>query len=289
MFVLFTDTDTDITPVRAKEYGYHLISMPYTVDDKTIKPYENFEIFNSKEFYSMLRNGVIPKTSAINSEEYKAYFIPHLKAGNDILYVHFSKAMSGTFNSLNIAINELKEEFPDRTIYTIDTMGITINSYIMVIELGKMYKNGATIEELLDYGKKQASHFATYFYADDLKFFRRSGRVSNFSGIMGNLIGIKPIIHMSSEGKMVNIGKCRGRITALNKLVDYVKTLKDDIYSYPVIIGHTDNMKLANMLKDLLVNEFGEKLNIEIVDVNPTAGSHCGPDCIGVSFHAVRR
>ena len=152
-----------------------------------------------------------------------------------------------------------------------------------------MYKNGATIEELLDYGKKQASHFATYFYADDLKFFRRSGRVSNFSGIMGNLIGIKPIIHMSSEGKMVNIGKCRGRITALNKLVDYVKTLQDDIYSYPVIIGHTDNMKLANMLKDLLVNEFGEKLNIEIVDVNPTAGSHCGPDCIGVSFHAVRR
>ena len=55
MFVLFTDTDTDITPVRAKEYGYHLISMPYTVDDKTIKPYEDFEIFNSKEFYSMLK------------------------------------------------------------------------------------------------------------------------------------------------------------------------------------------------------------------------------------------
>ena len=77
--------------------------------------------------------------------------------------------------------------------------------------------------------------------------------------------------------------------SGLNKLVDYVKTLQDDIYSYPVIIGHTDNMKLANMLKDLLVNEFGEKLNIEIVDVNPTAGSHCGPDCIGVSFHAVRR
>ena len=197
--------------------------------------------------------------------------------------------MSGTFNALNIAIQELNEEYPDRKIYTIDTKGITINSYIMVIELGKMYKNGATIQELLDYGRNQADHFATYFYADDLQFFRRSGRVSNFSGIMGNIIGIKPIISMCADGKMNSVGKCRGRLTSLNKLVGYVKELQDDIYSYPVIIGHTDNLRLAKLLGDMLVEEFGDKLNIEYVVVNPTAGSHCGPDCIGVAFHAKRR
>ena len=94
MFQLFTDTDTDITPEVAKEYGYKLISMPYIIDEKEIKPYEDFLEFDYKAFYDQLRGGVLPKTCALSPMAYKEYFEDELAKGNDILYVHFSKNMN---------------------------------------------------------------------------------------------------------------------------------------------------------------------------------------------------
>ena len=286
MFTLFTDTDTDITLLEAKKYGYKLISMPYVVDDKEVKPYEDFEVFDYEEFYNTLRKGALPTTCAINPEKYKEYFIDELAKGNDILYVHFSKAMSGTFNAMNIAIEELKEEYPDRTIYTIDTKGITILSLNIVKEIGELYLKGASLEEILKWADENVDHYATYFFADNLKFFGRSGRVSNVTAKMGNLIGIKPIIYMNDEGMMTNIGKERGRTSALNRLVEYFDALALDVYDHRIIIGHTDALALATKLGDKLQEKYENKLNIEYAVVNPTAGSHCGPDTIGISFYA---
>lgn len=285
MLKLFTDTDTDITPVEAKKYGYKLISMPYTIDNKEIYPYEDFFEFNYKEFYDLLRGGVLPSTSAISPMKYKEYFEEEFKNGNDILYVHFSKAMSGTFNAMQLAIDELKEEYPDRKFYTIDTKGITILSNIIVKEIGELYIQGKTIEEIFEWANNEVDHYATYFFADNLKFFKRSGRVTNVSAIMGDLIGIKPIIYMDEKGTMTNIGKERGRLNALKKLVSYVEDLALDIHNHRIIVGHTDSMDLATKLANMLEEKFGN-LNIEYVVVNPTAGSHCGPDTVGVAFYA---
>ena len=286
MLTLFTDTDTDITLQEAKEYGYKLISMPYVINGKEIKPYEDFEVFDYKTFYNTLREGVLPSTCAISPVTYMEYFEPEFAKGNDILYVHFSRAMSGTFNAMNIAIEELHEKYPDRKFYTIDTLGITILSNIIVKEIGDMYKNGSTIEDIMAWADKEVKHFATYFFADNLKFFRRSGRVNNVAAIMGGVIGIKPIIYMDDNGTMTNIAKSRGRVTALNKLVEYVENLSVDIDKHRIIIGHTDALHLAEKLGSMLKTKYGNNLNIEYVVVNPTAGSHCGPDTVGVAFYA---
>lgn len=287
MFQLFTDTDTDITLEEAKKYGYKLISMPYsTSDEKTVYPYEDYDVFDSKSFYDMLRNGELTKTFAISPRKYIDYFEPILKEGKYILYVHFSKAMSGTFNAMNLAIEELKEKYPERSIYTIDTKGITILSNIIVKEIGDMYLKGKCIEEILEWSNKEVDHFATYFFADNLTFFKRSGRVSNVTATMGNIIGFKPIIYMDDNGTMTNIGKERGRIKAINKLIEYVDLLNVDILSHRVIIGHTDALELAQKLGKKLIEKYGPNLRIEYVVVNPTAGSHCGPDTVGVAFYA---
>lgn len=290
MFQLFTDTDTDITLSEANEYGYKLISMPYAIgENQTVFPYEDFEEFDYKTFYDTLRGGVIPTTYGLSPAKYIEYFEPTLKEGKDILYVHFSSVMSGTFNSMNLAIKELSERYPERKIYTIDTKAITILSYNIVMEIGELYKKGATIEQILEWAKTEIDKFAVYFYADDLKFFAKSGRVSGLASVMGGLIGIRPIICISQEGVMDSVAKARGRKGASDKLLEYVRTLQEDIKNHRVIIGHTDAIDLAKELEVALKSEYGEDLNTKIVVVNPTAGSHCGPNTVGISFHAKHR
>ncbi len=290
MYQLFTDTDTDITPELAAEYGYKLISMPYTMEaGKDIYPYEDFEKFDYGTFYNALRAGALPKTFAISPQKYMEYFEPTLKEGKDILYVHFSAAMSGTFSAMNLAWQELKEKYPDRELYTVDTKGITICSYNIVRAIGDLAKGGASVQEILSWAEKEVDKFAVYFFADDLKFFGRSGRVSGLAATMGGILGIRPIINMNAEGVMGSIGKAKGRRGALKAILGYVAALQDDIKNYRVIIGHADAYDLALDLEKRLKEVYGADLNTEIVVVNPTAGSHCGPDTVGVCFHAIHR
>ena len=289
MYTLFTDTDCDITPEIAERYGYRLISMPYTIEGKQVFPYVDFKEFDYKTFYNKLRKGVIPTTSALSPVEYIEYFEPEFKAGRDILYVHFSSAMSATFNSLRLALEELKEKYPERKFYQVDTKGITLGSYNICLSIGELHRNGASIEDIQKWAEKEVGKTAFYFYADDLKFFGKSGRVSGFAAFFGNIIGIRPIIYIGDDGKMTTKDKCRGRKQTLQKLLQYVIDLEDDIKNHRVIIAHTDALDIAEDFGAMLKKYFGEDLNIEYEVVNPTAGSHCGPNAIGVSFHAKHR
>ena len=259
MLKLFTDTDTDITPAVAAEYGYSLISMPYSVDAKTVYPYVDFDEFEPRPFYDMLRSGVLPTTSAISKERYIEYFEPAFAAGNDILYVHFSRAMTVTFNAMDEAVAELKAKYPERNFYEIDTKGITTISYTIVREVGDLFKAGKTF------------------------------RVSGLAATMGTLIGIRPIIYMSQEGKMVSCGKEKGRLKAMEHLVQQVADLGEDFKAHRFVIGHTDAPELAQEVGKMIQERFGTDFPIEYVVCNPTAGSHAGPNGVGVCFHAKHR
>lgn len=289
MLTLFTDTDTDITPKVAAEYGYKLISMPFSVDGKTTYPYQDSDTFDFHAFYDMLRGGVLPSTSAISEEIYTGYFEPEFAAGNDILYVHFSAAMTVTFNAMDIAVKALLEKYPERKFYSIDTKGITIVSYALVREIGDLIKAGKTVDEVVEWSKTEVDKFSQYFFADDLKFFRKSGRVSGLAATMGGLIGLRPIIHMSKDGKMESIGTEKGRVKAMEKLVKFVEDEGEDIKNHRFIVGHTDALPLAEQVAEMLRERFGADLNIEFVCTNPTAGSHCGPNGVGVCFHSKHR
>ena len=242
-----------------------------------------------KEFYNMLRSGVLPSTSALPPTKYIEYFEPEFKAGRDVLYVHFSAAMSGTFNSMRLALEELYAKYPDRKLYTIDTKGITLGSYNIVLEIGDLYKQGKSIEDIKIWAEENVDKYACYFYADDLKFFGRSGRVSGFAAFMGNIIGLRPIIFMDSDGKMKTKDKCRGHKKTLNRLLDYVDELQDNMKDHRIIIGHTDAPEIAEEIKAMMLARFGNDCNISIQVVNPTAGSHCGPNGAGISFYAKHR
>ena len=290
MYQLFTDTNTDITPEIANKYGYKLISMPYTLKNGIdVYPYIDFENFDYETYYNQLRGGEIPKTFALSPQTYIDYFEPTLQEGKDIIYVHFSSAMSGTFNAMNIAVQELKEKYPERRFCNVDTKAISIGSYNVAIEIATMAKNGATIDDITAWADKEVDKFATYFYADDLKFFARSGRVSNLSATMGGILGIRPIININADGVMKSIAKAQGRRLALKSVLQYVDTLQENIKEHRVIIGHADAYDLALEMQNKLKKKYGDDLQTEIHVVNPTIGGHCGPDTVGVCFHAKNR
>jgi len=290
MLRFFVDSDSDITLKEAKQYGADFISMPYEARGELIYPYIDFEDYDDKAFMNMLRSGVLPTTSALNEEEYINHFEPVFANGDDIIYVHFSRNMTASFDNMDNALKRLKEKYPERKFYEVDTKGITLCSYFTLIECLEMYKAGKSPEEIVEYGTKLADKCATYFFSDDLKFFRKSGRVGGFAGIMGNLIGIKPIIYMDDNGKMTNIGKVKGTKNAVKALIEYFDKLKaPDFKDHRILIGHGDAPELVEKIVEELKAKYGEDCKIQILPINPTAGSHCGPETVGISFYAIHR
>ena len=187
------------------------------------------------------------------------------------------------------ALDELKQKYPERKFYEIDTKAITVLSLNIVEEIGEMILANKGVEEIMEWAKTEVDKFAIYLYANDLKFFKRSGRVSGLAATMGTIFGVRPIIHISSDGEMRNIGKERGKINAVNRIVSYIEEMGEDVKNHRVIIGHTDCIEDVKLVEQKLIEKFGSDLNIQIVMVNPTAGSHCGPSGLGVSFHAKHR
>lgn len=288
MFDLFVDSDCDIIPQQVKEYGFKLISMPYIVDGEMFYPYKDSDTFDFKAFYDMLRGGVIPKTASINEAEYIQYFEPSFKEGRDVLYIHFSRAMSGTFDGMDRAVKSLLETYPDRKFIAVDTKCITVGALNILLFAGDLFKQGLPMEEIADRTRKIIDNVATYFFASNLKFFAQSGRISNFAAFMGGMVNLKAVIHINDEGQMKNIGKCRGTLPTLNKLVGYMEEKEVDL-NQRIIIAHSDDLENAKILESLIVKKFGDNLKISYACVNPTAGSHCGPENVGVSFFGSSR
>ena len=289
MLTLYTDTDCDMTPALAREYGYKFIPMPYAVDGKLITPYVDWQEFDSKAFYDLLRSGVIPTTSALSEDVYIKYFEPEFAAGNDILYVHFSSGTSNTFEFMDRAVDSLKAKYPGRKFWAIDTLGISALALNIVLEVGDLFKAGKSPEEIVEWARVEVPKFPMYFIADDLKFFRRSGRVSGLAATMGSFIGVRPVIYLNDEGKMISIGKETGRAKAIDRLVQYVVDLGEDVKSHRIVIGHSDCPELVDLAVERLKARLGDGLNIVVTVVNPTIGSHCGPNGLGICFHAKHR
>jgi len=290
MYVLYADSDCDITPESARRMGYkNIISMPFSIDGENFYPYKGMTDFDVDAFYKRLEEGVLPKTSSLNVEEYKEYFEKEFREGNDIFYLHFSEAMSMTFQNMRQAYKELQEKYPERKLYEADAKGIAVLGYAQLEEAAKRYKEGYTPEQLLQYVESEVQHWAMYLCADNLQYFKRSGRVSGLTATMGTILGIRPVIWVSPEGKMESLSTARGRKKAVEAIVNKVVELGDDFENHKIYIGHANAPEFVEEVKAGIIEKLGDKANIEVIITNPTAGSHCGPNSLGVAFHAIHR
>ena len=284
MYQFFCDSNCELWHTTVKELGINVIRMPYIVDDQEYF-YDMGEATDFKGFFQKMRDGAVPKTAALNEYAYMEYFEPVLARGEDIYYVTFSHEMSGTFNAMKNVIEQLKEKYPDREIRYKDSKLISLGSGFVTYYAALKYKEGATMDELDAYCDELIPHTATYFAVDDLTYLHRGGRVSGLSRVVGNLLGIKPILHFNEEGKIVNISKEKGLRKALTALLNYMKTKGSELDKYKVFVVHADCEKEATDFIAQIKTQFGD-LDITLQPIGPVIGSHCGPGTIGLIFHA---
>ena len=284
MYQLFCDSNCELWHTTVKELGLNLIRMPYTVNDKEYF-YDMGENTDFKAFFEDMRSGTVPKTSALNEYTYEEYFEPVLARGEDIYYVTFSHKMSGTFDAMKSAIEKLLAKYPERQIRYKDTKNISLGSGFITYYAALKYKEGASMDELDAYLDELIPHTATYFVVEDLTYLHRGGRVSGLSKVMGNLLGIKPVLHFDEEGRIINIAKVKGFKKALKELRGYMHAEGRELDKYKVFVLHADNEEVCNEFVKDIKNEFGE-LDIVVQPVGPVIGAHCGPGTIGLIFHS---
>ena len=284
MYQLFCDSNCELWHTRVKELGLNVIRMPYIIGDEEYF-YDMGENTDFKAFFDQMRAGAVPKTAALNEYAYTEYFEPILARGEDIYYITFSHEMSGTFNAMKNVIAQLKEKYPEREIRFKDSKLISMGAGLVVYYGALKYKEGATMDEMDAYLDTLIPSVATYFVVDDLTYLHRGGRVSGTSKVVGNMLGIKPILYFNEEGKILNINKVKGFRKALSTLVDYVTQKGTELDKYKTYVLHADNEEAAKGFAATLKEKFGD-IDIEIQTVGPVIGSHCGPGLVGLVFHA---
>lgn len=283
MYQLFCDSNCELWHTTVKDLGLNLIRMPYVIDGEEYF-YDMGENHNFEDFFKRMREGSAPKTSALNEFAYTEYFEPILARGEDIYYITFSHQMSGTFNAMKNVIAQLKEKYPEREIRFKDSKLISLGSGFVTYYAALQYKNGATMDELDAYLDELIPHTGIYFVVDDLTYLYRGGRVSGVSKVVGNLLGIKPILHMDDEGKIFNVQKAKGKKKALAALLGYMKEKGEDVEKYNVYVLHADCKEEAEGFIENIRAAF-PNANVIMQPVGPVIGSHCGPGTVGVIFH----
>ena len=286
MSVLICDADGELWFTRQEELGIDYISMPYSIDGN-IYYYDFGKNTDLKKFYDDMRNGAAPTTMALNPAEYVDILEKYFSQGEDLLYVSFSHKMSGTFNQLQTALNELKDKYPERKCVVFDTNAISMGAGIQMEYAAMLRNDGASDEEILAKLNEFTHKVAMYFIVDDLVYLKRGGRLSAFAAFAGNLLGLKPILTTDEEGGLNAIEKITGKRKAIKKIAEKVaETLTDT--SMPVYVMDADAPADGEMLANLIAEKRPDAKIVRQM-VGPVIGAHCGPGTVGAIFVANER
>lgn len=277
-FIIVTDSTVDLPESMLEEQGIPVLQLNYVLDGKT---YEDRKGLSGKEFFDKLREGSMPTTSQVNPEQAKEFFEPFVKAGKNILCIGFSSGLSGTYNSERIAAEELSEEYPEAKIIVIDSLCASMGQGLLLAKALKKQREGMTLEELVQWLEENKLHICHNVTVDDLNHLYRGGRISKTTAVLGTLVQIKPIIHMNDEGKLIVIGKERGRKKALNTIVDMMGKQMEGYENDLVMVTHGDCLEDAEYVKSQIQKKYGIQ-NVVINGIGTVIGTHTGPGVVAV-------
>ncbi len=287
-FVMLTDSSADLSAQMVQQADVEVIPLSFNIQGRTYHNYPDNREMDPALFYDMLRAGELATTAAVNVGEYVQAIEPFLEQGRDVLVLAFSSGLSGTYNSSRLAVEELQEKYPQRKIYTVDTLCASLGQGLLVWLAAQQRKEGKSIEEVRDWVEANKLSLCHQFTVDDLHFLKRGGRISATTAVVGSMLQIKPVLHVDDEGHLINIGKARGRHASLKALVDKMEKTVTEEGKKTVFISHGDCLKDAETVAEMVRQRFGTQ-DIRINYVGPVIGAHSGPGTLALFYLGTQR
>lgn len=280
-YVFMSDVSSDLTQELVNEIGIEIMPMEFHMEGKSYLHYPDCRMMSLDEFYAKLKNGADSKTTQINYDTFTTYFENYLKAGKDVIYTGISGGLSGTYNTCLMAVNDLKEKYPDRKIIAIDSTCDSGGLGLLVYLAAKKYHAGATIEELEEFINETKNKVCHWVIVDDLDQLKKGGRISSVTATFGKALQIKPLISVDETGALVSVGKVRGKSAIIPTLIKYLERDGIDSKENMAIIIHSDNIDAAKELQKKVKTYCKE---VYICDIGPVIGSHVGSGTLAVTF-----
>ena len=281
-FAILTDSASNLTAKQLRDNDITAIPFPYFLRGKECGC-DTLEIFDDMAFYAALKNGEKVTTSQINPQTYTNYMRPLLEAGNDILFIGLSSGISGSFASAAIAKEQLSEEFPERKIELVDSLGASLGEGLIVLKAAELRSEGKTLGDTAEEIRIHIKKMYQVFTVDDLMFLKRTGRLSNISAVVGTVLGIKPMLKGNEEGKIVAFGKIRGRAKVIAALAEKYDALVKEPEKQTVGISYCDCKEDAKALAEL-INKTNPPKKLIVLKHEPATGSHLGPGALALYF-----
>ena len=287
-YEIVTDSSADLTDELIEQYGIHIVSLSFRVGGEEFPCYVQGEKTDYKQFYDRMRKGEMVDTSLIDMSTCRDIFEGILKRGNDVLYIGFSSALSGSYNAGTMVAESLRDAYPERKIVTIDSLSASMGEGLLVYHVAEQRRAGKSIDEVSDWLIANRLHLCHWFTVDDLFHLKRGGRISAATALVGTVLGVKPVLHVDDEGRLVAVGKVRGRRKSLEALVDEMEKTCTHPTEQVVFISHGDCLEDAQYV-ERFVRERLKVKDVRINYVDPVIGAHSGPGTIALFFLGTAR
>lgn len=290
-YILSCCSTADLSQEHMDSRGIHYCSFYYELGGTQYRD-DLGKTIPFPEFYSRMAKGEMTKTSQLNAEDYCTYFDEFLAQGKDILHLTLSSGISGSVNSANIAADEMREKYPDRKIYIVDSLAASSGYGLLMDKLADLRDAGMGIDELAQWAEEHKLNVAHWFFSSDLTFFIRGGRISKTAGVVGQVLNICPLMNVDFQGKLIVREKIRTKKKVMKAIAKKAMELCEGgaEYSDKVFISHAACKEDAEAVAELIEAQFPHmKGRVEIFDIGTTIGAHTGPGTVALFFWGTKR
>lgn len=285
--IIITDSCIDLSLDYVKKRDLPIVSFTYNFMGKDLKD-DLGQTLSYSEFYNAVRQGEMATTSQVNSQTYVDFFRSFLEQGKSIIYLCFSSALSGSYNSALLAREMLLEEYPEAVISIIDSKSASMGQGLLVHHALDLRDKGWDHQQIVQWVENNKLRIAHWFTVDDLEHLKRGGRLSSTAAFVGSILNIKPVLHVDNKGRLVPVAKVKGRKKAIKALFEKMVETAINPAEQTVFISHGDSIDDANYLADMIREQLGVK-EIIINPIGPVIGAHAGPGTIALFFLASHR